>query len=131
MWNPDGHGKSVVRVGYGMFYDRTLLGTIHNFLTDSKVLAVLYSKFPGLGSHPGPATGRSRPIRSADHACKRSRRPRGRILNSLYPPGSSLRKTGTVSWDDPDRQQPYLHQISVGYERESFRACPLELTTSG
>jgi hypothetical protein len=26
-----------------------------------------------------------------------------------------------VSWDDPDRQQPYFHQVSVGYEREIFQ----------
>ncbi len=32
-----------------------------------------------------------------------------------------MRNTGTVSWDDPDRQQPYFHQISVGYEREIFQ----------
>ena len=31
-----------------------------------------------------------------------------------------MRNTGTVSWDDPDRQQPYFHQISMGYEREIF-----------
>ena len=31
-----------------------------------------------------------------------------------------MRNTGTVTWDDPERQQPYFHQISVGYEREIF-----------
>ena len=55
VWNPDGQSKSVVRVGYGMFYDRTLLGTVDNFLTDYKVLAVVHRKFPGLGSRPRTA----------------------------------------------------------------------------
>ena len=41
------------------------------------------------------------------------------ILNALYPAGiDRCATTGTVTWDDPDRQQPYFHQISVGYERE-------------
>ena len=41
---------------------------------------------------------------------------------ALYPPGSTRRKyaarsPGTI----PNRQQPYFHQISVGYEREVIR----------
>jgi hypothetical protein len=28
------------------------------------------------------------------------------------------RNTGTVVWDDPERTQPYFHQMSVGYQRE-------------
>ena len=31
-----------------------------------------------------------------------------------------MRNTGTVTWDDPEREQPYFHQISAGYERELF-----------
>ena len=41
-------------------------------------------------------------------------------INSHYPPGTRVRNTGTVTWDDPEREQPYFHQISVGYEREIF-----------
>ncbi len=26
-----------------------------------------------------------------------------------------------LTWDDPEREQPYFHQISAGYEREVFR----------
>src|SRR6185503_9008542 len=39
-------------------------------------------------------------------------------LNARYPPGTVTRNTGTVTWDDPDRTQPYFHQFTVGYERE-------------
>ncbi len=36
----------------------------------------------------------------------------------IYPPGTIRRNTGTVTWDDPERTQPYFHQMTVGYERE-------------
>jgi hypothetical protein len=40
------------------------------------------------------------------------------LLNQLYPPGSTLRNTGQVIFDAPDRKQPYAHQLTVGYVRE-------------
>ena len=30
----------------------------------------------------------------------------------------NLRNSATVTWDDPNRAQPYFHQFSAGYERE-------------
>jgi hypothetical protein len=42
------------------------------------------------------------------------------IVNATYPPGTTRRNTGTVEWDDPERNQPYFHQVSAGYERELF-----------
>ena len=57
MWNPDGQSKSVVRVGYGMFYDRTLLGTVDNFLTDYKYSPSFTANFPASGPDLGPRNG--------------------------------------------------------------------------
>ncbi len=56
VWNPDGRGKSVVRGGYGMFYDRTLLGTIDDILFATKYLDFLCRRLP-----PGPGGYRPRP----------------------------------------------------------------------
>ena len=42
------------------------------------------------------------------------------IVDRLYPPGSTVRNTGTLTWDSPDRQQPYFDQVTAGYEREIF-----------
>ena len=63
IWNPDGEGKSAFRAGYGIFYDKTLLGTIDNFFTDTKYAIVVR----GAISRPSVpisarATGSSRPI---------------------------------------------------------------------
>jgi hypothetical protein len=39
----------------------------------------------------------------------------------MFPAGATRRNTGIVTWDDPERTQPYFHQFTVGYEREVFR----------
>jgi hypothetical protein len=119
VWNPDGESKSVVRAGYGIFYDRTLLGTVDNFLTDLKYSTSFTAMFPAGGADEGPRNGRypTDPMLQVTQVSQLTAAQRA-ILNTLYPPGSTVRNTGTVSWDDPNRQQPYFHQISAGYERE-------------
>jgi hypothetical protein len=122
VWNPDGQSKSVVRGGYGLFYDRTLLGTVDNFLTDYKYSPSFTANFPESAPDPGPRNGTfpTEPMLQVNQLNQLTANQRA-ILNSLYPPGSTRRNTGTVSWDDADRQQPYFHQVSVGFEREVFR----------
>ena len=75
VWNPDGEGKSVVRGGYGLFYDRTLLGTIDNFLFDTKYARSFVAQFPQNAADPGPSNGRfptdptlANPTVEPDHA---------------------------------------------------------------
>ena len=123
VWNPDGESKSVIRAGYGIFYDRTLLGTVDNFLTDYKYSPSFTANFPAPVRISVPGTARSRPTR-----CCRSLSPdvsqaqREHSQFAVYPPGSTVRNSaarspGTI----PNRQQPYFHQFSVGYEREIFQ----------
>jgi hypothetical protein len=121
VWNPDGQSKSVVRAGYGMFYDRTLLGTVDNFLTDYKYSPSFTANFPASGPDLGPRSGRfpTEPMLQVTQLQTLTQAQRN-ILAAQYPAGSTVRNTGTVTWDDPNRQQPYFHQISVGYEREIF-----------
>jgi hypothetical protein len=119
IWNPDGRGKSVLRGGYGVFYDRTLLGTVDNFLFDTKYSRTFTATFPQNAPDPGPSRGQlptefvlNTPTVSQLTPAVRS------DLNALFPPGAVRRNTGTVTWDDPERKQPYFHQITAGYERE-------------
>jgi hypothetical protein len=123
VWNPDGEGRSVLRGGYGLFYDRTLLGTIDDFLFATKYSTSFTANFPVNGQDdPGYTAGRL-----PDEAVLRQTQfatmtPETRaIINAQYPAGSIARNTGTVVWDDPERTQPYFHQASVGYERELRR----------
>jgi hypothetical protein len=123
VWNPDGESRSVVRGGYGLFYDRTLLGTVDNFLTDYKYSRSFTANFPASGPDLGPRNGTypTEPMLQVTQLSQLTPQQRA-TLNSMFPPGSTVRNVGgTVTWDDPDRQQPYFHQISVGYERELFQ----------
>jgi hypothetical protein len=128
IWSPD-EGKSALRAGYGIFYDKTLLGTVDNFFTDTKYAKSFETSFPVTGPDLGPRNGQF----PADELLKLVNRvdilqPEIRaLINARFPPGSTVRNTGTITWDDPEREQPYFHQISAGYEREMFRGVSLSL----
>ena len=121
IWNPDGQGKSVVRGGYGVFYDRTLLGTIDDFLFATKYSKSFTATFPQTAADPGPSAGRLPTEFVLNTPTVSQLTPAIRAyLNARFPSGTVARNTGTVIWDDPERTQPYFHQITVGYEREVF-----------
>lgn len=121
IWDPGGSGKSALRAGYGIFYDKTLLGTVDNFFTDTKYASSFEANFPIEGPDLGPRNGRfpTNPALLTPRVDQLTPEVRA-YINAQYPPGTSGRNTGTVTWDDPERQQPYFHQISAGYEREVF-----------
>jgi hypothetical protein len=39
-------------------------------------------------------------------------------IDALFPPGTRVRNTGTVRFDNPDRQLAWSRQYSLGYERQ-------------
>ncbi len=128
IWSPD-DGRSAIRAGYGIFYDKTLLGTIDNYFTDLKYARSFEANFPIAGPDLGPRSGRFptdpllRMITRVDQLTPEMRA----YINAQYPPGTTVRNTGTVTWDDPEREQPYFHQMSAGYERELFRGVSLSV----
>ena len=105
----------------GMFYDRTLLGTVDNFLTDLKYAESFVANFPQAGADTGPRNGRfpTDPTLNSGDVSRLTPAVRS-YINSVYPPGTTVRNSATVTWDDPNRAQPYFHQFSAGYEREVF-----------
>jgi hypothetical protein len=110
----DDDGRSVIRGGYGIFYNRTVLGAIDDTLEFSKFTNSSVVSFPNDSADPGPAAGRlpADPFLANGPFLNRS------LLNQLYPPGTLARNAGVVIFDSPDRKQPYAHQLTVGYSRQ-------------
>lgn len=110
----DAAGKSLVRAGYGIFYNRTLLGAIEDAVAVPKFSTSIAALFPNDTADPGPGAGRfpSNPLLVNGPFINND------LLNQQYPPGARLRNTGVVVFDSPDRKQPNAHQFTVGYVRE-------------
>jgi len=110
----DDQGKSVVRGGYGIFYNRTVLGAIDDTIEQSKFTNSAVVTFPNDSADPGPAAGRF----PTDPFLVNGPFINQALLNQRFPPGTLLRNTGVVIFDSPDRKQPYAHQATVGYSRQ-------------
>ena len=111
----DANGKWVIRGGYGIFYNRTILGAVDDTLEFGKFTSSNVVTFPANGNaDPGPTAGRlpTEPFLVNGPFVNRT------LLNQLYPPGVSVRNNGVVIFDSPNRTLPYAHQFTVGYERE-------------
>ena len=110
----DKDAKSLVRAGYGMFYNRTILGAIDDTIEFPKFTSSIIANFPNDNVDPGPSRGQfpTDPFLVNGPIINRA------LLNQLFPQGSNLRNSGVVIYDSPDRRQPYAHQMTVGYVRE-------------
>jgi hypothetical protein len=110
----DADGKGVIRGGYGIFYNRSILGAIDDTLEFGKFTSSNVVSFPNDAADPGPGRGQfpTDPFLLNGPVVNRA------LLEQLYPPGTAVRNNGTVIFDSPDRQQPYAHQLTVGYARQ-------------
>jgi len=107
-------GRSVIRGGYGLFYNRTILGTLQPFFESGKFSRSFEVLFPQDTADPGPSRGQfpTDPTLVNGPVINRA------YIDALYPAGTRLRNTGEVMFDSPNRRQPYTHQVTVGYERQ-------------
>ena len=127
-YDASGDGSSVIRGGYGIFYDKVLGYAIDDFVLYTKFTDSFITNFPLDQVDPGPAAGMfpTDPfLLSYGSAADCPANPGGdcpyvdrAALNAAFPLGVSQRSTGTVVFDNPNRKQPYTHQMTVGYERE-------------
>lgn len=115
-WNPLGSTRSVMRGGYGLFYERTRLGATAPFVSPaSAVFSDSFTvSFPTDRADPGPSKG----TMPTDPFLVNGPVVNWALLSQMYPPGSINRNTSTVYLDNPDRAVPYIHQLSIGYQRQ-------------
>jgi hypothetical protein len=110
-----GDGRGVLRGGYGRFYDKTHFELISAILTAGTFSDSFIAQFPATGNaDPGPSNG----VLPLDPMLRGGPTVNRALLESLYPPGSRVRNTGTVTQDNPDRVIPHTDQITAGYERQ-------------
>jgi hypothetical protein len=110
----DADGRSVVRGGWGMFFQRTLFNTVSPFSLNGVYSDSFVVTFPANNRDSGPSNGRlpSDPMLLSFPNVNRA------LLEQLFPVGTQQRNVGTVRLDDPSRHNPYTHQFSIGVERQ-------------
>ena len=113
-WDPAGNGRTVIRGGYGRFYDKTHFELIGGIFTAGVYSSSFVVNFPANNADPGPRNGQmpTDPMLVNGPTVNRA------LLEQLYPPGTRQKNRGTVVLDNPDRRVPYSHQLSIGFQRQ-------------
>jgi hypothetical protein len=70
--------------------------------------------FPTNNIDPGPRNGQF----PSDPRLSNGPTVNHAIIDAAFPPGARIRNGGTVRFDNPDRQNAYARQYSLGYERQ-------------
>ncbi len=110
----DQDGKSVVRGGWGVYFQRTLFTTTSPYSLSGVYSDSFTATFPANNRDAGPSAGRlpTEAMLLTYPVVNRT------LLNQMFPVGTLQKNVGTVRLDDPNRRNPYTHQFSVGYERQ-------------
>jgi hypothetical protein len=108
-------GQTVVRGGYGRFFDKTHFEVINGVLTNTPFTTSFNRNFPLNGADPGPQQGLlpTDPFLINGPVITDAMRAE---LQSMFG-GATVRNTG-ATFDNPDRVLPYTDQVSLGIERQ-------------
>ena len=135
-YDATGDGRSVIRAGYGRFYDRTLFSGLDNVLQDTVIDDSFDVTFPrNFNRDSGPRAGM--PITDPEllgalrigqgAECGPSNQRDGNthcpLVNwdyvlSLFPADYAALNQARIYIDNERRNQPWFHQFTVGFERE-------------
>lgn len=112
----DDEGRSVVRGGVGLFYQKTPFGPLGNFMSSGVFADSFLVLFPQNGVDRGPSRG----LFPTDPFLVNGPVVDRNLLNQQFPAGTQARNLGDVFLDNPDRRSAYARQYTVGYERQVF-----------
>jgi hypothetical protein len=111
----DSDAKSVLRGGYGIFFQRTSYTFLTAmFSTGARFSNSFTARCPTSGVDTGPRNGNF-PI---NPCLQNGPEVNHTAIDAQFPPGSRIRNTGTVRFDNPDREVAWARQYSIGYERQ-------------
>jgi hypothetical protein len=110
----DDQGRSLLRGGFGLFYQKTPFFVHGNFITNGVISDSFQVLFPELGPDPGPSRGQfpTDPFLVSGPVVDRA------LLNGMFPPGALQKNSGDVFLDNPDRRSARSRQFTVGFERQ-------------
>ena len=109
----DAESRSVVRGGFGVFYQRTSYTFLTPMFSSGRYSDSFTANFPANNADPGPRAGTiPNPFLAngpfVDHDA----------IDAMFPPGTLNRNVGTVRFDQPDRENAWSRRCSIGYERQ-------------
>ena len=106
-------GKTIIRTGYGRFFDKTHFEVIGGVYTGTPFTSSFVANFPVAAADNGPRNGQfpTDPFLVNGPVINQAE------LDKQYPGGQLLRNTG-ATWDNADRRTPYTDEFSIGFERQ-------------
>ena len=105
-------GKSVVRAGYGRFFDKTHFELIGGLYTGAFSTSSVQT-FPVAGADLGPRNGQF----PTDPFLVNGPTVNHDLLAARFPSGVAVRNTG-ATWDNEDRRVPHTDEITAGFEHQ-------------
>lgn len=110
----DAQSRSVVRGGVGVFFQRTSFTFLTPMFSSGRFSDSFVVQFPLNNADPGPRAGR---FPTTPELAGGPTTPHAAI-DALFPSGTLNRNVGTVRFDNPDRENSWSRQYSLGYERQ-------------
>ena len=111
-----GEQRTILRGGYGRFYDKTHFEVIGGVLSNTPFTTSFTRQYPLNNADPGPVQGQRPTDPFLANGPFLTDAMRAQIASD-FPPGSAVRNTG-ATFDNPGRVLPYTDQLSLGVERQ-------------
>lgn len=112
-YDPKGEGKTVIRGGYGHFYQNTPFELITAFRTAGPFSSSFVRNFPLNAADPGPRAG----LLPTDPTLRNGPTVNRELIASLVGSGTLLGNPTPVV-DNSTRRMPYVRSLSFGFQHE-------------